>query len=321
MLILKKTILLFFLISNTINAQNLRDVDKIVYSYAAIDSVEELAKRIDYDFKTDLEKARAAYTWLTLNIEYYKKYSNVLEAPKFYVFTDKEDQTRRLKRIKNQLIRKTINSKKAICKGYAYSFQKICDLLHIENKLIYGYVRSAVSEIGYIPTRKNHVWNTIKINNKWRFVDVTWGVNNKKNGVWHSKFNEKYFDISKEEINLTHFPSKQIWLDHLNQKPLDDFCLQPICTDVFLNSNSKIIAPKKGEIILKKNKKIQLKIKDIDIKTKVLYRFGASGIAKAPKKNYENSMVTFTFENPDKSSDLNIYFNGQLALRYKVEVH
>ncbi len=318
---MKKAILLFFLISNTINAQNLKAVDKIVYSYSSIDSVEELAKRIDYDFKTDLEKTRAAYTWLALNIEYYKKYSNVLEAPKFYIFTDKEDQIRRLKREKDQLVHKTIASKKAICKGYAYTFQKICGLLRIENKLIYGYVRSSVSEIGYIPSRKNHVWNTIKINNKWLFVDVTWGVNNKTNGIWHSKFNEKYFDISKEEINLTHFPSKQIWLDHLNQKPLDDFCLQPIRTGVFLSSNSKIIAPKKGEIIIKNDKKIQLKIEGINLKTKVLYRFGDLGITKIPQKDYENSMVTFTFENPDKSSDLNIYFDGQLALRYKVEVH
>ncbi len=318
---MKKTILLFFLISNTINAQNLKNVDKIVYSYSSVDSVEELAKRIDYDFKTDLEKARAAYTWLTLNIEYHKNNSNLLEPPTFYVFTDKEDQIRRLKRIKDQLISKTITSKKAICKGYAYTFQKVCDLLNIENKLIYGYVRSSVNRIGYIPTRKNHVWNTIKINNKWLFIDVTWGVNNKRDGVWHSKFNEKYFDISKEEINLTHFPSEQIWVDHLNQKPLNDFCSQPVLTDVFLNSNSKIIAPKKGEITIENDKNIQLKIKGINSQTKVLYRFGASGIAKAPKTNYRNSMAIFTLEIPDKSGDLNIYFDGQLALRYKVEVH
>ncbi|MFT5761863.1 MAG: hypothetical protein ACI8WA_000986, partial [Polaribacter sp.] len=32
----------------------LTDVDKIMYSYSNINSIEELTKRIDYDFKTNI---------------------------------------------------------------------------------------------------------------------------------------------------------------------------------------------------------------------------------------------------------------------------
>lgn len=67
----------------------LTDVDKIMYSYSNINSIEELTKRIDYDFKTNIEKARALYTWISLNIRYKLKNPYLLETPKVYrVFSD-----------------------------------------------------------------------------------------------------------------------------------------------------------------------------------------------------------------------------------------
>ena len=55
---MKKITLLLFIFSFNLFSQDLKKVDKIIYSYHSITSAEQLAKRIDYDFKTDLEKLK-----------------------------------------------------------------------------------------------------------------------------------------------------------------------------------------------------------------------------------------------------------------------
>ena len=57
---MKKCLLYFFLLPFFIFSQNskLDKVDKIIYSYMPVNSIEELAKRIDYDFPTKEEKTR-----------------------------------------------------------------------------------------------------------------------------------------------------------------------------------------------------------------------------------------------------------------------
>ena len=63
---MKKYTLLLLLFPFIISAQDFTMVDNVVKSaYKNVTSIENLAKRIDYDFKTDVEKTRAVFTWLT----------------------------------------------------------------------------------------------------------------------------------------------------------------------------------------------------------------------------------------------------------------
>jgi hypothetical protein len=115
---MKILIFLFLFTTLTISAQNLSKVDKLIKSYPYVSSIEELAKKIDFGFNTDLEKAKAAYTWLTLNIVYFKEETSLLKAPEYIFYTSKEDLEYRMKWIRktnnNKVISETFKNRKGI---------------------------------------------------------------------------------------------------------------------------------------------------------------------------------------------------------------
>ena len=319
---MKKFVFIFFISIFSLSAQTntLNGVDKIIYSYSNINSIEELTRRIDYDFKTDIEKTRAAFTWIALNISYENKNPNLIEANKVYwVFSD-DDLKRKIKKENDKVARNTFRNKTAVCKGYAFLFHKICTQLKIKNKLVKGYVKINAEEIGHVPVNKNHVWNAVQINNEWLFLDATWGSGISENGVWKQKLDTSYFNVSKKTLRLTHYPSEQYWIEYLGQKPLKDFCFQPIQTTVFTNSNATLVLPNQGIIKTIKNKNINLKIQNLKPNTQVLYKYGNSNKVKSARQSFSKLITSINLKGTNRNNYLHIYFNNSLALSYKVEV-
>ena len=319
---MKKFTFIFFLSIFSLSSQvdKLNKVDKIMYSYSNINSIEELSKRIDYDFKTDIEKVRAVFTWVSLNIKYEQKQQYLLEMPKSYLVFSDDDLKRRQKIENEKILKNTFNKKEGVCTGYAFLFHKICTLLNIENELVYGYVRRSLNDIGYVSTSKNHVWNAVRIDDEWILVDTTWAAGYVSNGVWQQKLNTNYFNISKKKLRTTHYPSEQYWLDYLAQKPLKDFCFQPIKTTVFTKSNATLVLPNTGIIKTVKNKNFKLKIRNLKKGTQVLYRYGESKKVKSPFLKTKELITSINIDGTKKNSFLHIYFDNNLALSYKVEV-
>lgn len=46
-----------------------------------------------------------------------------------------------------------------VCYGYARAYKNLCQYSGLECELVYG---------------DNHVWNRVKINGEWKYVDITW---------------------------------------------------------------------------------------------------------------------------------------------------
>jgi transglutaminase/protease-like cytokinesis protein 3 len=318
---LKKIIFLFLIITNQLNSQNLENVDQIVSSYPSYNSVEDLAIRINNDFTTEIEKVKAIYTWLATNINYKDTIGFVVTPPNFKVYTDLDDMKRRLEKEHNKLVIKTLKTKKAICKGYALTFKKVCDILNIKNELIKGYVKVNPHKIAHIPKEKNHVWNLVTIKNRSIILDVTFGSGFSNNGKWETKLDNFYFDIKKEDINLTHYPSEKKWLKFMNQKSLRQFCEKPIFSKPFFITNATLISPVLGEIRVDKNQKIQLKLKNIEPSTILVYRYEAHKKFKKAKTVFKNNLTSLIIDAPKKDDNLKIYFNGELALQYKVAIY
>lgn len=312
---------IFSLSSLSSQTNKLTDVDKIMYSYSNINSIEELTKRIDYDFKTNIEKARAVYTWISLNIRYKLKNPYLLETQKVYrVFSD-DDLKRQVKIEKEKTLINTFRDKRGVCNGYALLFHEICTQLNIKNELIYGYVKGSTNNIGNVPTNKNHVWNAVEINKEWILVDATWGSGYPLNdNIWIQKLDTSCFNINKEKLRLTHYPSEAYWLDYLGQKPLKDFCYEPIRTAFFTKSKAKLVLPNEGLIRTLKNKYFKLKIKNLKPNTQIRYSYGNSKSLKSPILNSKELITSINIHGTNKNSLLYIYFNNNLALSYKVEV-
>ena len=76
-------------------------------------------------------------------------------------------------------------SGKALCEGYAKAFKLLCNKANIECDLIVGYAENT-----------GHMWNSVNIDGKHSFVDVTW------NDEEYSRYT--YFNITGEQLEFDH---------------------------------------------------------------------------------------------------------------------
>ena len=98
---MKKILFILILLNFKAFSQNFTAIDDKVKNYKFIRSAEQLAQKIDLDFNSDIEKIRAIYTWITLNIKYYNPKTNtfLLKEPQTIVYYDEDDLKTRLKLI------------------------------------------------------------------------------------------------------------------------------------------------------------------------------------------------------------------------------
>lgn len=154
---------------------------------------ETLAKYLNKEAVTDLEKVRAYYVWIGKNIHY--------DVHGFFSGN-----------IKSPSAQKTLKQRKSVCQGYAELFKAMCDYSQIPNYIVSGYSKG----YGFNPNRRitnpDHAWNVVKINNQWQLIDVTWSsgyVNEKKQ--FKQKFTFEFFLSNPHDFILKHLPSDPMW--------------------------------------------------------------------------------------------------------------
>ncbi|TCI85292.1 transglutaminase domain-containing protein [Tenacibaculum sp. M341] len=312
-------LLVLNLLSISIQSQDLNRVDKIIRSYKDPASIEELSQRINFDFKSPIEKARAAFSWVAMNINYYKYDANLIKIPAKIQYYTKVDLERQRKKNQEKKALQAFNKREGVCEEFAFLLKKLYDYLEFENELVFGYTKSSVNDIGYIPVKKNHVWNVLRIENRWIMCDVTFASGEGSLGIWRKKFNPLYFNSNKDFIRITHFPEKKKWRDYLEQKELKEFCDDPIIQKAFLDSKAEIICPSNGRLLVNKNKKVLFKIKGINKKQTLSYRYKGESKSRIAKTIDVNGIIEFYVKVPRKDTILSIYLENNLALQYKIE--
>ena len=318
---MKKLLVFFLFVSFSVTAQ-FTAVDKKVRAYPAFKSVEKLANQIQSDFTSDIDKARALYVWLSLNIEYdLDEYYNPTQKNTSFSYRNEAEKQLKLSQIENELINQTLSQKKSVCEGYAQVFKKVSDLLGLESYVIDGYARSLVNEIGIVPATTNHSWNAIRVNNRWLLMDTTWGAGFVVNGKWRKSFSDYFFDIDHQKIQISHYPTDKKWIAIFNYKTLQEFVNQPIYNVSFLQTATKLVSPTKGTIDLKKNENIILKFKNFPDDKTILYAFKNQQYGEKPIITKENDKTILTIKNPNKNTVLRIFIDLRVALEYLVYVN
>jgi hypothetical protein len=153
-------------------------------------SIDEIAKYINTNFKTENDKIRAVFYWTASNISYDVK-------DMFAVSINETPQDR---------IAKTLKTKKGICGDYAAIFNEIATLVGVKSVVISGYTK----QNGKIATL-SHAWCAAKIDNKWYVFDPTWGSGSLINGKFVKKINNYYFKAEPEKIISSHIPFDYLW--------------------------------------------------------------------------------------------------------------
>ena len=102
----------------------------------------------------------------------------------------------------NQNIYSVFLNKASVCQGYAKAVQYLLTKLNVPSALVIGTVENG----------EGHAWNLVKINNKYYYLDATWGdasylfhLNEDRQEVQNTPaINYDYLCVTTEEILRTH---------------------------------------------------------------------------------------------------------------------
>lgn len=146
--------------------------------------LESLTKKLTRSFKTDEEKARAILAWIVYNIDY--DTYRAKNENKTDVFMQLEIQQNpetgqdyisgaQVKEVSENgdTIDQTLKTRLGICQDIAKLYQKMGQYAGLEIATIPGF--SCEPHTGF----SGHMWNAVKINGTWKYVDPTWAVKEK----------------------------------------------------------------------------------------------------------------------------------------------
>ncbi len=164
-----------------INVENVSDVNRFLVPTKDVESddpgISDLAKRLTRLSKTDRDKARNLYNWITRNIKYdYDKYRRQLAND----YTDIYGATN------------TFKTKKGVCYDFSTLFAAMSRSIGLETKVIRGnYVSGKRQEY--------HAWNEIylKDEGKWIKLDSTFGYALNKNYFDNKDFDDDHVKIDE----------------------------------------------------------------------------------------------------------------------------
>ncbi len=315
------TLILFTLCYSMCFSQSLFD-DKISNYSTRFDSYEKLANRIKNDFTGDEQRAKAAFAWIALNVEYNTKGINKTQKVRFS-YTYEADLQAQKKQFRRELAQKTIKSKKALCEGYATLYQEICNLMNIECVIVPGIAKRFVSEIGNKQLPSNHAWNAVKINGKWQLLDITWasGSVDYAKMQFVKEYTPGYFASDPIEFALKHYPDQEKWLLLKDKFTKEQFAQQPSVFNPFIGRNYKINTPKKGLLSVKKGSDIQFSFQNIPEDIQIAYHFKKEKFGQLVKVTRKKNQTLFSVPaNSTGKNELIIYFNNEAVLGYQVNV-
>lgn len=141
-----------------------------------------IANYVQLNFKTDKEKVRAVYAWITTNIRYSKD--------SMYYHGWGTDPELKMASI--------LRKRKGVCENYAELFTNIVLKCGIQAVVVSGYtnITGAVN-----PTA--HSWCAVYVDKQWLLCDPTWDEG--------FKITTRYFFIAPAQFIETHFPYDPLW--------------------------------------------------------------------------------------------------------------
>jgi len=129
------------------------DQQALLIPVAKTYSTDSIAAYIISNFKTNNERLRAIYIWVTANIRY--------DPDSMYVINSDRDTSAR--------ITAALRRRKGVCENYAAIFNDIVVKTGIPSYIVSGYTKQGGSI-----DRSGHTWCAVYLNDEWYFCDPTW---------------------------------------------------------------------------------------------------------------------------------------------------
>lgn len=287
------TILLSIFFLNLSLAQKYNAIDSIVLKYPDFGSTEKLAERIQKDFASEHDKARAIYSWIALNIDYDLKTFLDPPAPKSISYKNQAEKDKKIQLLNAEATRKAFRSRKAVCEGYSLLYAHLATLSGLRCQVIVGDARVTPQDIGRRNFVMNHAWNKVQINGEWILVDATWGGGSYdyRRKILVKKFTPVYFNPDLKYFNLMHYPEDAMYKGNTGNKM--EFLNAPLIYNSFIEEEAEILSPYSGVIMANEGDKITFKIKNIDRLDDFYYLDKKEERGKLENVKEENGVLEF----------------------------
>ena len=329
--------ILFFAVALPSHAQ-ITDFNHIDFSRAdqiarlsqnnSLHNMPELVYDLTHNLDTDVEKFRAIYMWVCLNIsnDYALYYRNKRKKNKYknnaLKLNDWNNQLRK------EVFRKLLKRNTTICTGYAFIIQELSNLADLNCKIIHGYGQTSRTSISSSDP-PNHSWNAIKLNGKWYLCDPTWasGIPNPQTNLFKFEYNDGYFLTNPELFRINHFPQDQKWtLLDTDSQTFESFLNAPILYGKAYIHLSKHEMPKTMHQELCRNEKVNFKyqLKKSINETLVQFVVDNGYVSKTvrPKTvSIDNQSLFIEHQFTSKGFyDVHLYFDKDLISTYTFKV-
>jgi hypothetical protein len=153
-------------------------------------SAESIAQYIKSRFDADEDMLRAAYSWVAQHLTY--------DVAKMYVGIKYKHES--------EVVKQVLQTRKTVCFGYVVTFKAIAEQLGLRVVVVKGYTKQN-GKIDAIP----HAWCAVKVNSQWRLIDPTWSAGYLSSGVFHRRFNDRWYLVPPETIIKSHIPFDPVW--------------------------------------------------------------------------------------------------------------
>lgn len=142
--------------------------------------------------RTDEQRLRAIYVWITHHIAYRDS-------------TDGKELWSKPEDIRRQQAIRVLQNRTAVCLGYSNLFCALATEAGIPCQIVTGIVRAPDGPIERIA----HAWVAARADRKWHLFDPTWGV--PPEGGERPDVDERYFMTAPEDFAVYHLPDDPMW--------------------------------------------------------------------------------------------------------------
>jgi transglutaminase/protease-like cytokinesis protein 3 len=303
-------------------------------------SPDTLAQNLTAVYVTDIEKVRSIFKWITENIAYDTKgYYNLNKIYHgLFQLSSSLDSATVYKNYNDNIVRKVLREKVAICDGYSRLFKTLCDYANIKSEIVTGYIRWYSDSIGE-QTKRIHAWNAVQINNKWYLLDATWasGYSNAAVTNFKKEYDDYYFLTPPDKLINDHFPLDSKWTLISHPLTINEFYNQPYLFPAFRKYKIKSYKPSEGLIVTKVGSKISFELetdeheKEIDVVASLIAHpanedfdsdtnINISSLL-TPKFTVAGDKVAYIYNiKSAETKELNVIYKGELAMRYRVRL-
>jgi len=313
-------IFLPFRFYSQVGQTNFYAIDSKVESipFAKADS---LAKQLSTLGKTDQEKVRAIFRWITEHIDYnVMPFGNRKNIPRQF-YKEPEDSSLALPSLNERIAAKVLNTGVAFCEGYSRLFKTLCDHAGIKAEVIYGYARTNNNRKFAV----NHTWNSVYIDSTWYLLDVTWasGFVSYSNEYIRS-YNDFYFLTSPREFIRDHYPEDSHWTLLKDPPVYREYAQSPFRYSGYLKAGINSYLPAKGVIDAAIGDTITIELNSRRQITNFFVSespfFDSTQVTLLP--NPRSEKFSFKYNITAATGEwLYVFCNDEPALRYKLNIN